>query len=275
MSIVSVTALVDSFALEPAGDGSYLGHNVHSNHGVVFGGQLLGQALVAADAAVEGLSVKTLHTSFARAARPDADLAFEVHVVHAGRTFATVTVTIRQGDRLCVQSQALLSAAEDDVIRHATTAPDVAAPRSGPEPDGWQIEIVDDVDIADPALVGPAELDVWTRFDGAPADPVLNQALLAFATDGFLIGTAMRPHEGVGQAQAHKTLATGVISHTITFHEPVDASRWTLLAHRSPYAGRGRSYGTADVFDADGALVASFCQDAMIRPRDPESTAAL
>ena len=48
----------------------------------------------------------------------------------------------------------------------------------------------------DPDAVGPAELDVWTRFVGAPDDPVIDQALLAFATDGFLIGTAMRPHAG-------------------------------------------------------------------------------
>ena len=109
---------------------------------------------------------------------------------------------------------------------------------------------------------------MWTRFVGAPDDPVTDQALLAFASDGFLIGTAMRPHHGVGQAQAHVTVSTGVISHTLTFHEPAAAADWLLLSHHSPYAGRGRSYGSADVFRADGALVASFVQDAMIRPLD-------
>ena len=80
---------------------------------------------------------------------------------------------------------------------------------------------------------------MWTRFPGAPDDPTTDQALLAFATDGFLIGTAMRPHPGVGQAQAHVTLTTGVISHTITFHEPFAARDWLLLSHHSPYAGPG------------------------------------
>ena len=80
---------------------------------------------------------------------------------------------------------------------------------------------------------------MWTRFAGAPDDPGVGQALLAFATDGFLIGTAMRPHAGVGQAQAHRTLATGVVSHTLTFHEPCRAGEWLLLSHRSPYAGHG------------------------------------
>ncbi|HEY4634403.1 MAG TPA: hypothetical protein VIH00_10835, partial [Candidatus Limnocylindrales bacterium] len=106
-----------------------------------------------------------------------------------------------------------------------------------------------------------------TRFAGAPSDPLTGQALLAFATDMFLIGTAMRPHAGVGQAQAHKTLSTGVLSHTITFHERVDASSWMLLAHHSTHAGHGRSYGRADVFREDGTLVASYVQDNMIRAR--------
>ena len=120
---------------------------------------------------------------------------------------------------------------------------------------------------SDPALVGPPDLDVWVRWDGAPeGDPVLDQALLAYSTDGFLIGTAMRPHEGVGQSQAHVTLATGVISHTLTFHQPAPAGDWLLLSHHSPFAGGGRSFGEASVFTADGALVASFVQDAMIRP---------
>ena len=78
--------------------------------------------------------------------------------------------------------------------------------------------------------MGPPELDVWVRFVGAPDDPATDQALVAYSTDGFLIGTAMRPHAGVGQAQAHVTLSTGVLSHTLTFHEPCPAAEWHLLS---------------------------------------------
>ena len=85
----------------------------------------------------------------------------------------------------------------------------------------------------------------------------------------------MLPHAGVGQAQAHSTLSTGVISHTLTFHEPAPASGWTLMRHHSTYAGRGRGYGRADVFTADGLLVASFVQDSMIRPMGPASAGRL
>jgi acyl-CoA thioesterase-2 len=216
------------------------------------------------------MTVKTVHTVFARSARPDLPIEIVVDRMHAGRTFASRTVTIHQGDRLCTRSIVLLSADDEDVIRHAdtpapTSGPDAAEPMEASS-GAWEVRVAGGVDISDPDAVGPAELDVWSRFVGAPDDRDISQALLGFATDGFLIGTAMRPHPGVGQAQAHHTLSTGVISHTLTFHEPFSAAEWLLLSHRSPYAGRGRSYGRADVFREDGSLVASFTQDAMIRP---------
>jgi acyl-CoA thioesterase II len=89
--------------------------------------------------------------------------------------------------------------------------------------------------------------------------------MLSYASDGFLIGTAMRPHAGVGQALAHVSISTSVITQSISFHRPFDASEWLLLAHQSPYAGAGRSFGRADVFTRGGALVASYAQENMIR----------
>jgi acyl-CoA thioesterase len=64
---------------------------------------------------------------------------------------------------------------------------------------------------------------------------------------------------------SHVSISTSVLSHTLTFHEPIDATAWHLLAHESPYAGRGRSYGRANIFTEDGRLVASFVQDNMVR----------
>ena len=94
--------------------------------------------------------------------------------------------------------------------------------------------MVGEVDISDPAAVGPPELFVWVRFPGAEAQGVVGQALLAYATDGFLIGTAMRPHEGVGQALSHVSISTSVLSHTLTFHEPVDAGAVAPAGAREP-----------------------------------------
>ena len=266
----SINDLVGALALEPDGPDRYTAGNVQATAGVIFGGQLMAQAIVAGLAGHDGKRVKTLHTIFARGGRPDVPVEIVVERLHSGRAFASSTVTIAQGDRLCARSLVLLTADEPDFIRHADPFPVVPGPDEGGPSDertgDWQVRIAGDVDINDPEAVGPPDLDVWTRFAGAPDDPAVDQALLAYATDGFLIATAMRPHAGVGQAQAHVTVSTGVVSHTLTFHEPAPAGEWLLLSHHSPYAGRGRSYGTAHVFRADGALVASYVQDAMIRP---------
>jgi len=140
-----------------------------------------------------------------------------------------------------------------------------AARPSGAEDGPWEIRVAGGVDIGDPDAVGPPDLFVWSRFVAPLTTGTVGQALLAYATDGFLIGTAMRPHAGVGQSMAHVSISTSVLSHTLTFHEPVDAGQWHLLAHHSPYGGRGRSYGRADIFTEDGRIVASFVQDNMVR----------
>jgi acyl-CoA thioesterase len=267
----SLDALLESFTLKPAGDDAYTATNHPVGHKVVHGGQMLGQAIVAASLAEPGKVVKTVHTVFARAGNTEADLDITVDRFHAGGSVSTSAVTMSQGGRVCARSVVLLTAPEPDLISHAVKAKPVPGPDDAPPtamPGDWEVRVVGGVNISDPDAVGPAELDVWSRFPGAPKDdPVINQALIAVATDSFLIGTAMRPHAGVGQSQAHVTLTTGVLSHTLTFHEPAYAGDWLLLAHTSPYAGRGRSYGTADVFTQDGALVASFVQDAIIRAK--------
>lgn len=267
--MISVSSIVDALTLECVDADRYRAENVPTGHTVVFGGQLLAQSIVAGMQGHAGKTVKTLHTVFARSASPDLPVEISVDRIHTGRALASSTVTISQGDRICTRSMVLLSAEEPDLIRHAEKPAGLPAPDdagTSQSADGeWVVRIVGDVDVSDPAAVGPPVLDVWTRFVGAPEDGGTSQALLAFATDGFLIGTAMRPHPGVGQSQAHKTISTGVLSHTLTFHEPFSAAEWLLLAHRSVYAGHGRSYGRADVYRPDGQLVASFVQDSMIR----------
>jgi acyl-CoA thioesterase len=256
--------------LEPVGEGRFRAANVATGvGGVVFGGQLLAQTIVAGATVDPGKELKTVHTIFARGASPDQPLDIEVEAIHTGRALASATVTVRQGERLCTRSLCLLSAVEPDLVRHADQAPAAGAPEAAPSRGGegefWEVRVVGGVDISDPDAVGPAELLVWSRFPGSDESGVIGQALLAYATDGFLIATAMRPHRGVGQSMAHVSISTSVLGHTLTFHEPVDAGAWHLLVHRSPYAGRGRSYGRADVFTEDGRLVASFVQDNMIR----------
>lgn len=267
--MTTLDELLSVLELEPTGEGHYRGRNFsHGPGGVVFGGQLLAQTIVAGATVDPAKEVESVHTVFARGAAQDQPLDIQVEPMHAGRALASATVTVRQGERLCARSLVLLSAVEPDLIRHADAPPAVGPPADA-VPSGsegfWEIRVVDGVSLTDPDAVGPPELAVWSRFPGAEAGGAVGQALLSYATDGFLIGTAMRPHEGVGQSMAHVSISTSVLAHTLSFHEPVEAGRWYLLAHESPYAGRGRSYGRAHVFDEDGRLVASFVQENMIR----------
>ena len=262
--------LVSVLDLEPVGEGSFRAQNfVSGQGGVVFGGQLLAQSIVAASTVDPSKEIKSIHTVFARGGALEQPLDIEVDAMHVGRALASATVTVRQGERLCTRSLVLLSAVEPDLIRHGSPAPDVGSPEDAPPISGeggfWEIRVVGGIDLSDPDEVGPPELAAWVRFPGAEARGTLGQALLAYATDGFLIATAMRPHAGIGQSMAHVSISTSVLSHTLTFHEPVDAGEWHLLAHESPYAGRGRTYGRANIFTADGRLVGSFVQDNMVR----------
>lgn len=263
LDLEEVTALAD-------GRATFRADSVDEGHGVVFGGQLLAQSLAAAARCVPGKEAKSVHQVFARGGDPSTPLDIDVTIGHEGRAFASVLVAIRQGGKLCTHATVWLHAPDDDLVRHQPVLPAELGPADRwPERrpgSWWEIRVVDDVDISDPALVGPAELDVWTRFpDAPPADLATSQALLAYASDGFLIGTAMRPHAGVGQAQAHVSVSTTVLTHTLTFHEPFSAADWLLLRHEAPYAGRGRAYGRAHAFAADGRLVASYGQESMLR----------
>ncbi len=271
--------------LTEVGDQRYsvVNHGDPETHRVVFGGQLLAQMIMAATACSDAKTVKTINTVFARAGRIDAATEIVVETIHAGRAFASHSVTAVQGDRLCARSLVLAHTVEDDLIHHQLDT-DVPDPPAADDPTivvgglafpgaEYSLRGVDVLDSAAPSR--PARLDVWYRSPSTPADPAVTQAVLAWATDGFCIATAMLPHEGVGQDRAHVDISTGVVDHTLTFHRPFSLDDWVVLRHQSPFAGGGRSYGRADVFTADGTLVAGFVQDNMIRPMPQQSSGAL
>jgi acyl-CoA thioesterase len=267
--------LPDAFRLTELGDGRFEAANMGDpgSRDVVYGGQLLSQMILASGLVATTKEVASIHTVFARGATVALPVEIDVEVLHDGRTMGSQSVTARQGDRVCAKALVLRRADGPDLIRHQPAMPAVDGPDRSPDTGqagllapGSELRVEGGVDTWDPdGPVGPAELLVWVRLPPAGDDPVLAQALLAYGTDGFLIGTAMRPHEGIGQNMAHRSLATGVVSHTLTFHEPVETGAWLLMAHESPYAGRGAAYGRAHVFTQDGRLVASFVQEAMIR----------
>jgi acyl-CoA thioesterase-2 len=274
-NVLELADLPDVLRLQPLGDDRYAVPNVGdaNRRDVVFGGQLLAQSIVATASRHPGKNVRSIHAIFARAARVSEPVELVADTMHDGRVYASETVTAWQSERLCARLLVLLDADEPDVIRHTTPMPEVPGPEDSPAGDrdgllfpGAEHRIVGGVKTRDPdAPVGPAELHVWMRLPGAPDDLGVNQAVLSYGTDGFLIATAMLPHVGIGEHAAHAELSTGVIAHTLTFHEPFLARDWLLMAHTSLYAGHGRSYGEIGVFTEDGTLVASVVQHNMIR----------
>jgi acyl-CoA thioesterase II len=274
---VSLDALPEILRLESAGSRNYLApHPAEDPEGrnVVFSGQLLAQMIMAADRELEGQQdVKSIHAVFSRAGSYDLPLRLETETTHAGRSFGSITVTAYQGDRLLSRGMVLLNADEPDVVRHGPARPD------GPEPDdlfsdsvskgfpGSETRTLQALDAT--ALDGTPELAFWLRYEAvAPfAESVaVNQAILAWSQPGELIGLALRPHSAaVSIEDAHKTLSTGVIAHTIHFQERFDLSDWVLVRQSATAIGRGRVYGEGRVFDREGRLVSTFSQDSMVR----------
>jgi acyl-CoA thioesterase II len=264
------TPILRSFALERLGDSSFRGESVQDERRpVIFGGQIMGQMIVAASAFEPAKTVKSLHLIFARSGTIKLPVQIDLDPVHSGRALASVSATASQGERVLSQGLLLLDAGEPDVIRHQIPAAQVGGPQDAPPVaapyEGAELRLVDGVDLMTAAATGPPEVYVWVRFSDVPDEAAVHQALLSWYTDGFLIAAAMRPHEGIGQVQAHETLSTGVLAHTLTFHQPFRADRWLLIANRSLHTGAGRGYGEGHVFTEDGQLVASFVQQHMIR----------
>jgi acyl-CoA thioesterase-2 len=237
--------------------------------GVVFGGHLLAQMCVAGARADPSKLIRSAHGIFARSVRADEPYELRVDVLHPGRVLASATVSVWQDGSERSRGLVMLTSVEPDLIRHQAAAPVVSRPEDTPEvedPFGRHIRIVDGLDRGDPDVVAPPRLSVWLRFDDPPGDPVVGQALLAHGTAGFLMGTTMLPHPGVGERLAHRDFSTGIIAHTISFHDDVDPQRWMLITQESTHTGRGRAYGVGQVFTEEGTMVASFNQEAIMRP---------
>lgn len=264
-----------TYAGKPEHEGSEIVRNV------VFGGQILAQMIIAAyldrqDGRTDNKEVKSIHAIFARAGDYNLPIHYEVERMHDGRTMGSDTVTFSQGPKIMSRGLILWSADEADLIRHTSQVemPRVAGPDDpGNRPDGRAFPgstacIVDGINTwSDEQENRPPLQDVWTRFSDTYAQPV-NQAILSWATDGFLIGTSMLPHDGYHEGLAHKTISTGVVSHTLNFHDRFEANEWLLMANESIWAGRGRTHGRCTIWTEDGRLVATYTQDNLVRSFD-------
>jgi acyl-CoA thioesterase len=111
------------------------------------------------------------------------------------------------------------------------------------------------------------------RFADAPEQPYLHSALLAQSTTHWTIAAGMLPHRGFGEADAHRSLSTGIMKATVAFHEQVEVTDWLLYANRAFWSGRGLVQGDGHVYTREGKLAASYTIQAMVRgfERDPAS----
>jgi acyl-CoA thioesterase len=266
-----VSHLIDLLDVRPAGERSYVSvARGDERRPVVEGSQMLGQAIVAAGRHAPGRRVVSAHMVFMRAADAQQPLIFELEELSAGRTFTTLAVHVSQDGRRRATGTLLLDAMAPDVVRHAVAPPDVAGPEDSEPHDmsvtGRDVRIVDGAYTDDPdAPVGPPILDAWVRFRDVPDDPYLHAGLLAHFTGHLSIAAALRPHAGVGQHEAHRTLSTAINAIALSLHGEVRADRWMLYHHHSTFAGDGMTHGECRVHGETGDLLASFTVDAMVR----------
>ena len=269
----TVGNLLDLFDVEPTGTDTYLaqtGIAAADERQVVEGTQVLAQAIVAAGKRFGEKSVRSVTAVFARAVVVGPPVELTIDVVAEGRSTATAVISATQNGKRCITMTVLADVPSADVIRHHLPKPDVAAPADAHHAEmpmvGRQLRLVDVVDVNSPDEVGPPELHAWLHYDPIPSRDDLAKALIAYFTGHLGISTTMRAHEGIGTAQAHFTVSTAPMTIAVSFHEPLTWDGWLLYSHESTQVGAGMSYVRGTVHTEQGELLASFSQDALIRP---------
>jgi acyl-CoA thioesterase II len=259
--------LIDVTQVEPTRFTSPAYHDVRRN--VVEAGHQLAQAIVAASKQIPGKRVTSASMLFPKAARFDEPLDLDVEVLRDGRSFSTLEVRVAQGGSLRSVATLLMDVGAPDLMRHDVEMPDIGGPMDAEPLDMWmtgrELRVVDGAYDPDPDRIGPPVIHTWARFRNAPSEPALHSALLAQSTTHWTIAAAMRPHPGIGEAQAHKTLSTGIMAVNLALHDEVDVTQWLLYSNPAIHAGGGRAQGEGHVFTQDGRLVASYTVQAMIR----------
>jgi acyl-CoA thioesterase II len=269
----TVDALLDLFDVQPDGADRFIGQTGIAGadeRQVVEGTQVLAQAIVAAAKRFGEKSVRSAYAVFARAVVVGPPVEFTVDVVAEGRTTATAVVSVTQNGKRCITVTVFTDVPSGDVIRHHLSRPDVAPPADANDAEmpmaGRQLRLVDVADVNSPDEVGPPELFAWLHYDPIPARDDLGKALVAYFTGHLGISTTMRAHAGIGTSQAHLTVSTAPMTVSVSFHEPFAWDGWILYTHESTQVGAGMSYVRGTVHTEAGELIASFAQDAMIRP---------
>ncbi len=265
----------------------YRGPRQPGGQGRVFGGQVIAQALMGAHRSTgEGKVAHSLHAYFMRPGDEDFPIIYRVVRDFDGRSFATRRVIATQGGQPILSLTASFQRPEEGLAHHLPM-PDVPGPEAlEDERDLFrrEWERTEDPRLRFAKRRRPIEIrPVQPRFTSPPRkrepayqcwfraaaplpdDPALHQAVLAYASDMALLGTAMLPH---GVSWWTNKMQNASLDHVVWLHEPFRADEWLLYAMDSPWAGGARGFNRGAIYARDGRLVASVAQEGLIRLKE-------
>jgi acyl-CoA thioesterase II len=273
--------------LEPIEYNIYRGHNRDIGSGRVFGGQVLAQSLVAAQRTVEEERVAhSVHGYFILPGDLTAPIVYFVDRLRDGKSFTTRRVTAIQHGRAIFNLSASFQVREAG-LEHQLPMPNVPDPeslrseldmireRAGSLPESLRSVLMQDrpidfrpveyVDPFDPTVQPPVR-HMWFRAQGPmPNEALAHQAVLAYASDYGLLGTALQPH---GRSFRRPGIQVASLDHSLWLHRECRVDDWMLYVIDSPIAAGARGFARGSIFTRGGVLVASVAQEGLVRLRD-------
>ncbi len=278
-----VDRLVALLDLERIEDNIFRGVSSPESPVRVFGGQVAGQALIAAGRTVPPeRGVHSLHAYFIRAGDPKVPIVYDVDRIRDGRSFTTRrVVAIQHGE--AIFSLAASFQIPEQGLAHADVMPDVAAPEQLDDLQTWarragdarpsitRIPLPFDLRYVTPPIWGgvagesrSGRQQLWLRADGMlPDDSLVHLCVLAYASDLTLLWSVVAGHDHM----LGRDLMAASLDHAMWFHRPFRADEWVLYDCTSPSATGGRGLATGRFFSRDGRLIASVVQEGLIRIR--------
>jgi acyl-CoA thioesterase-2 len=269
----SLEDLVDLLDLEMIDVDLFRGRQPQTSAQRVFGGQVLGQALVAASRTVDAeRHVHSLHGYFLRPGDTAVPIVYRTEQTRDGRTFSSRRVVGSQSGRTIFYMSASYQRAElgldhadpmpADLLppEEAPTLASVLEQASGRKAEEWTKEWA----ALDVRLAGRTGRQFWIRAAGKlPDDQALHACVLAYASDLTLLGASLLPH---GLILGDPRIQSASIDHAMWFHREFRADEWLLYDQASPSASNARGFATGRLFTLDGRLIASVAQEGLIRP---------
>lgn len=284
--------LLQLLSLERLDENRFCGESRDIGGSSVFGGQVLGQALSAAEQTVTGRAAHSMHAYFLRPGDMQQPIIYEVERIRDGRSFSTRRVVALQHGRPIFNMAASFQLSEPGV-EHQAPMPPLPGPEGLPDktelgekaalsaPEAIRpylthrrtIEIrpIDPVDPLQPE-VRPPQRAVWLRVPGRlPDNPAIHRAALAYASDYSLLGTALLPH---GLSFLQRQVQAASLDHAMWFHREFRVDEWLLYVMDSPNACGARGLSRGSFFTRDGLLVASAAQEGLMRKLSAAATAS-